>query len=131
MFPKIKKIKTRVFTKKDTKSVVQFYDVTENLWREEITLEFNRQGMAIFVLNTDDTAEPYIFFGAYQKTVNDCNLDTSWDVMINGEGNTITFNNDCKHKQTIEIKLCLIPRDDEDPLKQLISADPRIVNKPD
>ena len=131
MFPKIKKIKTRVFTSEDTKPVIQFYDVTEKLWGEEITLDFNHQGMAIFTLNTDDKEEPYIFFGAYQKTVNDCNPDTNWDVMINRAGNTLIFNNDCKHEQTIEIKLCLIPRDDENPLKQLISADPKIKNRPD
>jgi hypothetical protein len=51
--------------------------------------------------------------------------------VINGAGNTLTFNNDCKHEQNIDIKLCLIPRDDDNPLDLLVSADPKIKNQPD
>jgi hypothetical protein len=131
MFPKIKKTNTRVVINKGSKPVVEFYNYKQDLWEEEITLDFNRQGMAIFTLNTDDTAEPYIFFGALQKTENGCNPDTNWDFVINGAGNTLTFNNDCKHEQNIDIKLCLIPRDDDNPLDLLVSADPKIKNKPD
>ena len=131
MFPKIKKIKTRVFKREDNKPVAQFKNARKDLWEEEITLDFNRQGMAIFTLDTDDKKEPYIFSGAYQKTEDDCTPDTNWDVMIKGAGNTLIFNNDCKNEQTIEIKLCLIPRNDENPLKQLVSADPKIKNQPD
>jgi hypothetical protein len=131
MFPKIKKTKTRVVINKGSKPVVEFYNYNQGLWEEEITLNFNRQGMAIFTLNTDNTQEPYIFFGALQKTEDGCNPDTNWDFMINGAGNTLSFNNDCKHEQNIEIKLCLIPQGDENPLDRLISADPMIKNKPD
>jgi hypothetical protein len=131
MFPKIEKTKTRVVINEGSTPVVEFYNYEKDLWEEEITLNFNRQGMTIFTLNTDDTAEPYIFFGALQKTQDGCNPDTNWDVMINGAGNTLSFNNDCKHKQNIAIKLCLIPRGDENPLDRLISADPMIKNQPD
>jgi hypothetical protein len=131
MFSKIEKTKTRVVINKGSKPVVEFYNYKQNLWEEEITLNFNRQGMAIFTLNTDDTAEPYIFFGALQKTEDGCNPDTNWDFMINGAGNTLSFNNDCKHKQNIDIKLCLIPRGDNNPLDLLVSADPKIRNWPD
>jgi hypothetical protein len=131
MFSQIKKIKTRVVINKGPKPVVEFYNYKQALWEEEITLNFNRQGMAIFTLNTDDTAEPYIFFGALQKTEDGCNPDTNWDLMINGAGNTLSFNNDCKHEQNIEIKLCLIPRGDDNPLDKLVSADPKIRNRPD
>jgi hypothetical protein len=131
MFPKIKKTKTRVVKNKEAQPVVEFYNYEEDLWEEEITLNFNRQGMAIFTLDTDDTAEPYIFFGALQRTQNGCNPDTNWDLMINGAGNILSFNNDCKHEQDIEIKLCLIPQGDDNPLDQLVSADPMIKNRPD
>jgi hypothetical protein len=130
MFPKIKKTKTRVVINEEAKPFVVFYNRKTKLWDKEITLDFNRQGMAIFTLNTDIKQEPYIFFGAYQKAEGGCTPDTNWDVMINGAGNTLSFNNDCKQEQTIEIQLCLIPRDDENPLKQLVSADPMIKNRP-
>ncbi|MEI8649606.1 hypothetical protein P4S73_19775 [Paraglaciecola sp. Hal342] len=46
---------------------MQFYDSEQKSWDEEIVLDFNRSGMAIFTLDTDDSADPYIFFGALQK----------------------------------------------------------------
>jgi hypothetical protein len=131
MFPKIENTKTRVVIKKGAKPVVEFYNDKQDLWGEEITLTFNRQGMAIFTLNANEIKEPYIFFGALQKTENGLvHLDTNWDFMINGAGNTLTFNNDCKHKENIDIRLSLIPQGDVKPLDRLVSADPKIKNRP-
>ncbi|MFQ3236216.1 MAG: hypothetical protein ACI9C4_001787 [Paraglaciecola sp.] len=131
MFPKIIKTKTRVFTNKDTKPVVQFYDTTEKLWGEEIALNFNCAGIAIFILDMDPAKEEYIFFGALQKTASGGTPDTNWDFKINVAGNMISFNNDCKNEQNINVKLTLIPRGIEDIKDVLISADPIFKNEPD
>ena len=131
MFPKIKKIKTRIVINKKSKPVVEFYNDNRGLWEKNITLDFKRNGMIIFTLNTDNTQEPYIFFGALQKTKHGCTPDTNWDFAITGAGKTLSFNNDCKHKQKIGIRLYLIPRGDENLSDKLISADPMIKNQPD
>jgi len=131
MFPKIKKIKTRVVINEKSKPVVEFYNHKTKLWDNEITLNFTRQGMAIFTLNANDTQEPYIFLGALQKTEDGCNPDTNWGFMINGAGNILSFNNDCKHEQNIVIRLSLIRRGDDNPSDVLVSADPKIRNQPD
>ena len=57
MFPQIKKIKSRVLTNQGCEPVVQFYDSEQKSWDEEIVLDFNRSGMAIFTLDTDDSAQ--------------------------------------------------------------------------
>ena len=131
MFPQIKKIKSRVLSEKGSKPIVQFYDSKQNAWDEEIVLDFNRSGMAIFTLDTDDSADPYIFFGALQKTDDGCNPDTNWDFMINGAGNIICFNNDCQSAQDISVRLTLIQRGDDEFANAIISADPKIKNRPD
>ncbi|WP_039995006.1 DP-EP family protein [Paraglaciecola chathamensis] len=130
MFPQIKKIKSRVLTNQGCEPVVQFYDSEQKNWDEEIVLDFNRSGMAIFTLDTDDSADPYIFFGALQKTEDGCNPDTNWDFMINGAGNIICFNNDCQSAQDISVRLTLIQRGDDEFTNAIISADPRIRNRP-
>ncbi|MDO6839949.1 hypothetical protein Q4602_10765 [Paraglaciecola chathamensis] len=131
MFPQIKKIKSRVLASQRSEPVVQFYDSEQKSWDEEIVLDFNRSGMAIFTLDTDDSTDPYIFFGALQKTEDGCNPDTNWDFMINGAGNIICFNNDCKSTQDISIRLTLIQRGDDEFANAIISADPKIRNIPD
>lgn len=131
MFPKINRVRTRVFTTSDTKPVVQFYDTAEGLWGEEITLKFDRAGIAVFSLDMDLVEEKYIFLGALQKSAGHSHPDTHWNFEVNCAGNILTLNNDCKHKQNIDIKLSLIPRDDDNPLDQVVSADPVIRNEPD
>ena len=131
MFPQIKKIKSRVFTSQGCEPVVQFYDSEQKSWDEEIVLDFNRSGMAIFTLDTDDSADPYIFFGALQKTEDGCNPDTNWDFMINGAGNIICFNNDWQNAQDISVRFTLIQRGDDELANAIISADPKIKNRPD
>ncbi|GAC33761.1 DP-EP family protein [Paraglaciecola polaris] len=131
MFPQIKKIKSRVLTSQGAKPVVQFYDTEQKSWDEEVVLDFSRSGMALFTLDTDDNADPYIFFGALQKTEDGCNPDTNWDFMINGAGNIICFNNDCKSAQNISVRLTLIKRGDDNFENAIVSADPMIKNRPD
>ncbi|WP_133471701.1 DP-EP family protein [Paraglaciecola marina] len=132
MFPKIITTRTRVYTDEDDNNpVVQFYNSQDDTWEKDITLDFNRAGIAVFTLNMDPQKEKYIFFGALQKTECGSSPDTNWDFKINVAGNTISFNNDCKNEQQIDIKLTLIPRDSEEVEDVLISADPRLRNQPD
>ena len=130
MFPQIKKIKTRVNAIKGAKPVVEFFIHEQKSWDEEVVLDFSRSGMALFTLDTDEKEDPYIFFGALQKTEDGRNPDTNWDFMINGAGNIICFNNDCKSPQNISVRLTLIQRGDDDFKNAIVSADPMIKNRP-
>jgi hypothetical protein len=130
MFPTIHTVETRVETV-DGKDVVQFCNPETKQWEQDITLTYTCSGMAIFTLDTDDATEPYVFFGALQQVPRGSSPDTNWDFVINGEGNIITFTNNCKNKQNIGIKLTLIKRDAEDLVNALISADPIFKNRPD
>ncbi|MFT6896819.1 MAG: hypothetical protein ACJA13_001223 [Paraglaciecola sp.] len=130
MFPSIQTTKTRVSTI-NGKNVVQFFNSQTDLWEQDIALTFTTSGMAIFTLDTDVAAEPYVFFGALQQVAQGSTPDTNWDFLINGEGNSITFTNNCSNTQDIDIRLTLIKRDAEDLDNAIISADPRIKNVPD
>jgi hypothetical protein len=123
-------IQTRVVTEKG-KADVQFRDSDTCSWEPEIELSFKHSGKALFILALDVETEPYVFYGAFQTVLEGGSPDTNWDFAINGKGNTITFTNDCKNKQTIGIRLALIPRDAENPDDSIISADPKIKNEPD
>ncbi|MGJ8680172.1 DP-EP family protein [Paraglaciecola sp.] len=129
MFPKIIRTKTRVNCS-GAKPVVEFYDAKQAIWQQEVTLDFTRSGLAIFTLDTDVEQDAYIFFGAVQNTEEGCAPDTNWDFTINGAGNIISFNNDCKNAQNISIKLTLIPQGDNNITDAIISADPKIRNSP-
>ena len=123
MFPKIFTVQTRVTTLRG-QHVVEFYNTFSEL-------TFTSSGMVIFTLDTDCTLEPYVFFGALQQVPKDSTPDTNWDFVINGEGNIISFTNSCKNAQEIAVRLTLVPSNAEDIDDAIISADPRIKNKPD
>lgn len=129
MFPLIITVQTRVAIV-DGQDVVQFYNTFEKDWQQEITINFDSAGMAIFTLDTDMNHEPYVFFGALQQVTEGSTPDTNWDFTINGAGNIITFTNDCKNIQEIDIRLTLIKRDAENLDNAVISADPKLKNSP-
>jgi len=130
MFPKIFTVQTRVTTLRG-QHVVEFYNTFSEEWEADIELTFTSSGMVIFTLDTDCTLEPYVFFGALQQVPKDSTPDTNWDFVINGEGNIISFTNSCKNAQEIAVRLTLVPSNAEDIDDAIISADPRIKNKPD
>jgi hypothetical protein len=129
MFPSIQTTKTRVETL-NCIDTVQFFDDETSQWESDITLTFTTSGVALFTLDTDVSVEAYVFFGAIQQVKENCQPDTNWDFVINGEGNIMTFTNNCKNTQSIDIRLTLIKIGAETLDNAIISADPRIKNKP-
>ncbi|MEP0354315.1 MAG: hypothetical protein ABJH06_11095 [Paraglaciecola sp.] len=113
-----------------TPSIVEFKDPSTGVWGPEVEVTFSDVGTITFVLLQDPISSAYIFFGATQKIIEGTTTspDTEWRLTISELGRAITFATNDNEDQTIGVKLGLIPKNTDDLLNVIISADPRLKN---